>query len=529
MFSFAPCLRVPAIVLAIRRRYLVIVCRVLLVVACSIAAFGMPKPAIAQSESAFPSGLRRGAPSVGGQSASRVVPAQAEPDSRFDEAAMPGYAEQSNHAEPPDSAYQGTPDNAALDNAADYADEPFELMAADEPVYEIVDEPDAWYESHPDSTEPLGFADGHLPTAAPNGAVHTERLLGEGYAPIHEPMDLHAPAPAVSSGEWLRDGFWYTEQSAVYINRSAGVRNSIILGIEFQATVLPEENPRLDIRPGIGWEPGLRSMIGRRIGRDCRNRDHSIEFTYLGLTHWHAAGGLQALGGNGIFTPIDPTLSVPAFNGSSLQTYDLTSDFNSWELNYRITRRLERDQVVYTRDSTWVRRATPGLLPSLYAGVRVVSINEHLAWFAESDNPVSTGNYFVRTHNNMVGPQLGLDVFYERTNWRGGVRVKGAAVVNWAAQSTQVTILDSNGQPLVPSRDESANVHDAAFVGELGFVGAYHIRPNFALRASWDLMWVTNLALAQNQLTFNPATPVEIANSNTLFFQGLGFGFELTR
>lgn len=418
----------------------------------------------------------------------------------------------------------------------------------------------AWAVQHPNPTEPLGFSGARVTNArmgqAPIEASGTsegtppaeyapeeipsgeyvpegEYVSEEGYTPgefLDESMEpLDPPAPTTSSGEWIKNGCWYTEQSVVYMSRSVGPKNSQILATELQATILASDNPFLQIPIDLGWEPGWRATLGRHIGRDLKNRDHSIEFTFLGLTHWHFGGGLQSLAGNNIFTNIDPTLSVPAFNRSIEQTFDYNSDFNSFELNYRIDNRLARDQMVYTRDSTWVRRATPGLLCSVYAGVRGVGINEQLRWLANSDVPVSTGSYFVVTHNTMVGPQAALDLFFERADWRAGVRTKGAAVVNWASQSSTVRILDANGDPLEPNRDEYAKVHEASFVGELNFIGEYHLRPYFALRFSYDLLWATNLALAQNQLTFNPGLPAEIANSNTLFFQGISFGAEIVR
>jgi hypothetical protein len=42
-------------------------------------------------------------------------------------------------------------------------------------------------------------------------------------------------------------------------------------------------------------------------------------------------------------------------------------------------------------------------------------------------------------------------------------------------------------------------------------------------------MWVTDLALAQNQLTFVDSSPPEISDSHALFFQGVTFGFEWFR
>jgi hypothetical protein len=507
MFEFAPPPYVPATMQTLGRRWAVLLCWAVLIAVFSLVTFGSPCWAHAQTAGAPPSGVRRSAPgATPSEASSKVVTRRTISDPTFDNGSDPRLDDASFSEEVDEYSM------AARDEAIDYADV----------------EPDAWHTSYVDPMEPSGFSGERMTPAQPDGVGPNSEYFEQEYMPFHEQMEFDAPAPAVSSGEWLRNAFWYTEQSVVYLDRSAGIRNSIILGVDLQATILPHDFPTLDIRPGMGFEPGIRSMWGRRIGRDDRNRDHSIEFTFLGLTHWQAAGGLQSDTGNGIFTPIDPTILVPTYNASSQQTYDLTSDFNSWELNYRITRRRARDRMIYTRDSTWVRQATPALLPSLYAGLRVASINERLAWLAESNLPESTGSYLVQTYNTLVGPQLGFDIFYERSNWRAGVRIKGAAMVNWAAQSSQVSILDSNGTPLVPNRDESANVHDAGFLGEVGFVGAYHIRPNIALRASYDLMWATNLALAQNQLTFNPAPADEIAKENTLFFQGLGFGFEIT-
>ncbi len=427
--------------------------------------------------------------------------------------------------------------------------------AGEQMHYDSAVEQAAWHAQHPNPNEPLGFSGARMSSVrmgrTPVGSAPAAGgYLSEAYAPDefapaeympegyvqdeYLPMDgsveyFDAPAPAVSSGEWIRNGCWYTQQSAVYLSRSVGPKNSQILATELQATVFEHDNPFLQIPIDMGWEPGLRSTLGRHIGRDARNRDHSIEFTFLGLTRWHVGGGLTSLAGNNIFTNLDPTFDLPTFNRSTSQTFEQSSDFNSFELNYRVDNRLSRDQMVYTRDSTWVRRATPGVLCSLYAGVRGVGINEQLSWLAESDVPVSTGSYFVVTHNTLVGPQAGLDAFYERADWRVGVRSRAGVMVNWATQSSTVRILDANGAPLEPNRDEYAKVHDASFVGELGFVGAYHLRPYFALRCSYDLMWATNLALAQNQLTFNPGLPAEIANSNSLFFQGLSLGFEIVR
>jgi len=66
------------------------------------------------------------------------------------------------------------------------------------------------------------------------------------------------------------------------------------------------------------------------------------------------------------------------------------------------------------------------------------------------------------------------------------------------------------------------------FVGELNVIANYQIGPNCGLRFSYDTMFVTNLALAQNQLNFTVSNPALISAGHSLFFQGVSLGFEFT-
>ena len=381
---------------------------------------------------------------------------------------------------------------------------------------------------HPNPAEPLGFSESQF-------APRSGSLVDPGATPgvfdappveFYESPDPDAPAPAVSAGDWLRNGHWYSEQSVVYLARVANVRNDLQLALEFINPLDLGENS-LDIALQPGYEPGLRSTIGRYLGRDESNRDHSAEFTFLGLTHWQFSESITGADGGAIFQVIDPLISVPVYDDADIQGFDQTSDFNSYEFNYRIDRRLGRDRMVYTRDSSWVRQATPSLLCSVFAGVRTVIVNESINWFAQ--NATGDGRYIVVTHNNLVGPQVGSDLFYEHTYWRAGIRANAGALVNWASQSSTVRILQPNGTPLSPNRDEFAKDHSLSFVGGLSFIGEYRFRPSFGLRVSYDMIWVSNLALAHNQLTFLPNTPTEISSTHSLFFQGVSLGFEWSR
>lgn len=372
--------------------------------------------------------------------------------------------------------------------------------------------------------EPLGFSSSRFnPTPGP--AVYPGESSAVTYGPEFEDFDNDdpmAPPPTASSGEWLRNGCWYVDVAANYMQRSANVKNDVPLSFEFFNQFTPVTANELSIGTDMGFEPGVLLTFGRYLGRDIRNRDHSTEFTFMGLNHWQMTDQITAQDPGSIFLQIDPNAVVPVFRQSDFQSFNLVSDFNSYELNYRIDWRLGRDKITYSRDNKWIREAEANWLCSLLAGVRTVVVNEHLDWFAE--NSLGTGSYQVQTHNNLVGPQVGAEFFYDRAYWRLGVKTKAGGLVNWASQSSTVRILDDEGDPLAPNRDESAKTNSMSFVGGVGLLGEYRFRPNFGLRASYDILFVTDLALAQNQLSFFNNTPDGISDSHTLYYQGFTFG-----
>ena len=208
-------------------------------------------------------------------------------------------------------------------------------------------------------SEPLGFSGSHFQESAPVDPSMGSEVFEDPYPPLEESLDPNAPAPTISSGEWMRGGYWYTQQSAVFMNRSSNVKNSIILSTDFTSSNIPHYLNFLQIPIDPGFRPGVRSTVGRYLGRDAKNRDHSVEFTFLGFSNWRASDGITAVSPGGIFSNVDPSNATPVFTGSNSQTFAEASLFDSYELNYRIDRRPKRDQMIYTRDSTWIRQATP--------------------------------------------------------------------------------------------------------------------------------------------------------------------------
>ena len=167
--------------------------------------------------------------------------------------------------------------------------------------------------------------------------------------------------------------------------------------------------------------------LGHFLGRDSKNRDYSLEFTFDGGYKWFTEESLNSRAPNAIFTLVDPVETPTPFNDASVQSFSYESNFNSYELNLRIERRLSRDRIVHARDGSWVRTLDPAVLPAYLCGLRVVSMHDHFAYFSQNSNAQTrSGQYFVATHNDMIGFQKGLKysarISLSAGNWSNSLR-----------------------------------------------------------------------------------------------------------
>jgi hypothetical protein len=151
-------------------------------------------------------------------------------------------------------------------------------------------------------------------------------------------------------------------------------------------------------------------------------------------------------------------------------------------------------------------------------------LNEEFNWLATNTNPdTQSGQYNIQTHNALFGPQFGTDITYQQANWRVVTRLKGGPMINWADQITNVQTVSFGD---FAERNASARTSTLAFAGELNVIGVYLFRPNMGLRASYDFIGISNLALADKQITFNQLNPPFFTTSRGVFITGVSFGFE---
>tara|TARA_Y100001933_G_scaffold232059_2_gene250445 strand:+ start:41017 stop:42561 length:1545 start_codon:yes stop_codon:yes gene_type:complete len=381
-------------------------------------------------------------------------------------------------------------------------------------------------------------------------------------------------APVFSSSDWYRNGTWYVNATAEGIWRSSGkpkVLAKDLSGLDAIGGIPVLDVPIRQIttrHKGFRFEPGLGLTLGRFLGRDYFNRDASVEFGFLGLLDWQTNLRLVSASDNELFTalnldgpggsstgritiggslvPLGLTL-IPGFDAVNLQEFEYSSDFNSFEVNVRLSHRPGRDRMVAMPDGTWSRQLNSGGVPSFFAGMRYIGIKERLLWLSQGN--LSRGTYDVETGNKLFGLQFGGNYTWETKSWSAGVMGKAGAYVNFANLNRNIngtgdsstfpdTVYQDAGLPigyqfatnlpnLVTNGTESTwsyrgsrrtSVY-AAFLESKLFT-QYNVNPNLSFRMSWDQFWINGLAMAPYQLHFEPARAKINAGGN-VYFTGL--------
>ncbi len=400
-------------------------------------------------------------------------------------------------------------------------------------------------EADDELSEPRGSAPEDLP---PSPDMFDEGDLDPSLMP--DPIQVtpwggEAPAAVWSSGEWFRSGIWYTTADFLIVRRNRP-RDQLLIGID----VTNPDDLFFNYGATGGVEPAMRVTVGRFIGRDWQNRDHSIEVGFLGINEFRTGQSIRAQGEGGLILLLDQKQG--GVNNADLWFTEHASRMHSIEADLRRRHRPEKDRLVMAPDGTWTRQYTSSYVPSMLLGMRYLNLNEDYSFFSrslgvlqrpsEDGEPVFTsiteteyrGDYDIETRNDLFGIQIGGDLINQREQWHWGVRGKAGAFINFAEQFTVAQFNDLRaeraGQPGDPSIDVAPRVEHAtraneAFFGEVSLMAAYHFTPNFTARASYDFMFLTGVALAPDQFTFTETNRLSL--DGAIFYQGLSLGLEM--
>ena len=140
-------------------------------------------------------------------------------------------------------------------------------------------------------------------------------------------------------------------------------------------------------------------------------------------------------------------------------------------------------------------------------------------------DPPEPTSYNVRTSTNYFGPQIGMRGRRQWNRWA----VEGwwkTAVCGTSAYQAADPIVSETGTVV---RDAQAvNGGGVGFIGNLNGTLIYRLTDVWGLRAGYNLIWLTNGALAPVQWDFSDtaASGTDINDNGVLFLQGVNIGAE---
>jgi hypothetical protein len=329
-----------------------------------------------------------------------------------------------------------------------------------------------------------------------------------------------------SSGRWFWNGGWYVSGEAVWLDRSRNNRQVVAID---QPTLIPPRQPRVYTTSAQPFDvaPGARILLGRALGRDHLDRDQYLEFLWYGGFQWVDDDGWNALPDGQFVTPLNPF--APGFNGATRYTTQTNTDFNSWEFNYRLRRRLGRDKLVMSPNGDWTKHAERGWLPGLIVGARVAHINDIFAM--QSSIPQLPeedfgGSYRVAASTTLLGLNLGAELISQNEFYYWGLRGRAAPCVSYAEQSQtgSGTAPDQEGEQRNFRIDDRGSQNFAGFLGDLTLLAGWNITPNLSVQAGWDFLWAAGIATAPRQFDLDNSELNYIDAGGQMFYMGASLG-----
>ncbi len=293
---------------------------------------------------------------------------------------------------------------------------------------------------------------------------------------------------------------WSVQVDALGLFRSAG--STTFLG----QTSLGGLGPAIDTLNAndvsFGIQPGLRLALGMRIDEQI-----SYEILYFGLQNWSASSSIQA-------DPIAGTLATSPYT----QTDKLIGGFDQG-LGYTYRSQLQNAEFNGRRlfnSGPWTASAL--------AGFRYFQWTETLSLTGTDQFYGVTENLNSHTNNYLVGGQIGGDLRRDWKRFSFGMTGKAGLYANFMQMSqsnlNSTGIAGLPGTGFVSLNSDTRNT-GVAGVFDFSAVAAYRVTDHFAVRGGYQLLYVTGLALAPNQLA-------GAAHNGGVLLQGPTAGMEFT-
>lgn len=333
-----------------------------------------------------------------------------------------------------------------------------------------------------------------------------------------------------SSGDWFWNGGWYVAGESLWMDRSRNNRRVIAEQPYLDTSGNEQRLKFTTAAQPFNVAPGARVTIGKSLGRDHLDRDRAFEFIYYGGMSYEDIDGRNAVNDGAFLIPLAPL--APGFTGATALATKFSSNFNSWEWNYKLRRRLGRDQLVMSPGGNWTRHAERGWLPALIVGTRLANVNEQFSLASSRSGAPQdqfSGRYHIDAGNWLLGLNIGGELISQNEFYYWGLRGRAAPALTFASTEQQAAgintlVVPPGGQQTMAFSDQATRTAPG-FIGDLTLMAGWNITPNFALQVGYDFLWVAGMATATRQFNLDNRDVNAIDVGGQTFYNGVSFGF----
>lgn len=295
-----------------------------------------------------------------------------------------------------------------------------------------------------------------------------------------------------SSKDWFCDEWWcqswYVRVEATFLQRTRGAGDRVIVETDAGAPVLSVSDFSFKL------EPGVAAMLGHRL-----DSVSALEMQYFGANVWDVLRPVASLNNLDLPDPIGTVAND--FNNANLMRVGYRSQLQNAEVNYL------RDH----GGATWL------------IGFRYLNWGDTLL-INSTDNDGDVSNYLIENSNSLLGAQIGTRIVRRGFRWDWELTGKAGFFGNNIGQRQRLT--DDDGT--ITLRNAAALDTSASFVGDINLSAHCRLSDVWRLRAGYNVIVVTGLALAPDQLDFsnNLHSGTTVDNGATVFLHGLNVGLE---
>ncbi len=251
------------------------------------------------------------------------------------------------------------------------------------------------------------------------------------------------------------------------------------------------------------WNGGLRVTYGAK-NDSLRGR----ELTYMGLlpieesvTRTDSGGRISArFGGFDGFTGAETSAFRNAVEQSELKETELHT--------------LEYNAVTYGWD-----------VIKSFAGLRYIYVDD--LYQINSVNTLGEiGNFEMSTVNNLIGPHIGGEIFYDvgyRLSY--SLMTKAGAYINFNKIDTRLT---NDGSNFINGEDTNVGFSTSL---EASILAHYQLSQTARLRVGYNVLWLGEVASVADNFNplLSPTAASQTNDSDDMLFHGLSFGLEVFR